>query len=178
VLAPFIDARKILLEGTVTGDRGPFDIPITIDVLAHDHETLSILCSQLRAKGVPLDMSRLIYPPVMISATSTIGPTFILPYYQVPVNIPRWHNLIKGSSVYDHRASKEALDKIGLSVQDLEKIPLAKQPATVKTKMLPYQLQGLHWLLDKEHPKLPGPGETKQFWKKDKDGLWYNIATK
>jgi hypothetical protein len=41
---------------------------------------------------------------------------------------------------------------------------------------LPYQLQGLAWLVGMEHPKLPEGDEVRQFWTK-KAGIYLNTAT-
>lgn len=44
---------------------------------------------------------------------------------------------------------------------------------------LPYQLQGLAWLLDRENPSLPVPNsnDTVQLWKRHRFGGFTNIAT-
>lgn len=43
---------------------------------------------------------------------------------------------------------------------------MAEQPSHLCTSLLPYQLQGLHWLIDKENPKLPtSNNDVIQFWK-------------
>ena len=40
-------------------------------------------------------------------------------------------------------------------------MPMAAKPDAIKTKMLPYQLQALQWLLDHETPPLPGTKDSE-----------------
>ncbi|KAI9324011.1 SNF2 family N-terminal domain-containing protein [Obelidium mucronatum] len=58
-------------------------------------------------------------------------------------------------------------------------MPEAPQPSKVVTPLLPYQKQGLYWLMSVEHPQLPDGGtKTVQFWKFDKKANHYvNICT-
>ena len=60
-------------------------------------------------------------------------------------------------------------------------MPSADSPGQLATKMLPYQLQGLAWLLDHESPKLPpvGSQDSVQLWKRSPQNprLFTNIAT-
>ena len=56
---------------------------------------------------------------------------------------------------------------------------LAKQPNRLSITLLPYQLQGLQWLLDHESPNLPTkPNDVVQFWKPTSRGQYINITTK
>jgi SNF2 family DNA or RNA helicase len=45
----------------------------------------------------------------------------------------------------------------------------APQPETLITKLLPYQKQGLGWMLSNEHPKEPTIDEEVQFWIQKED---------
>ncbi|KAL1897516.1 hypothetical protein Cpir12675_002304 [Ceratocystis pirilliformis] len=61
---------------------------------------------------------------------------------------------------------EDKIRKRALEAQ-LEKMPLAEQPAAIKTKMLPHQLQALAWMKTKEDPQLPelGSKDLVQFWR-------------
>ena len=50
---------------------------------------------------------------------------------------------------------------------------------TLTPDRLPYQLQGLAWLLDRENPALPAPNtnDSVQLWKRNARGGFTNIAT-
>lgn len=89
---------------------------------------------------------------------------------------PTYDTLLQSSIAFNPRSIRDAPENFGLSIKDLEKLPLAKQPKQVKTRMLSYQLQGLKWLLDMEHPKLPTGGEVRQFWTK-RGPTYFNVAT-
>ena len=93
-----------------------------------------------------------------------------------PPVLPSYNELLERSVAFDPRQLRDAPEKFGLSIKDLENLPLAKQPAQVKTGMLLYQLQGLAWLMKMEHPKLPAGNEVAEFWT-SRGGNWYNVAT-
>lgn len=63
----------------------------------------------------------------------------------------------------------------------LSKMEMAAQPEKLQSTLLPYQLQGLAWLLKKESETLPpvGSREATQMWKRTVGGKgdFYNIAT-
>lgn len=81
----------------------------------------------------------------------------------------------------DPRNMGEAVGKFGMGEAFLSQMPMAALPEGLATKLLPYQLQALAWLLEKENPKLPPPRSTEvvQLWKRSsKDPrLFTNIAT-
>lgn len=86
------------------------------------------------------------------------------------------------SSTHQHycpRFTLLTLSQYGQTEEQLSTLPLAKQPALIATKMLPYQRQGLAWLIDHENPVLPQlrSGETVQLWNADRNGAYRNIAT-
>ena len=87
-----------------------------------------------------------------------------------------YDHLLAASTAFDPRSIRDAPERFGLSVKDLEALPRANQPSQVKTRMLPYQLQGLHWLMKMEHPKLPQENNVVQFWKRIGTN-WLNVAT-
>ena len=60
-------------------------------------------------------------------------------------------------------------------------MPKGVQPQGLSIELLPYQLQGLHWLLQHENPILPANAdETVQFWMRSAvhAGWYLNTATK
>jgi SWI/SNF-related matrix-associated actin-dependent regulator of chromatin subfamily A3 len=175
ILAPLLDRRQILAEGTVTGNRNAYNIPISIELLVA-RESVDTVTAQL--------MSRFVLSDTMVTPGSRPRPR--PPPPKVPqytsvstaggVGAVEYDNLVRNSIQIDPRTIREAPEKFGMSVQDLEKLPVAKQPKQIRTPMLNYQLQGLQWLLEMEHPKLPQGEEVKQFWT-NKGGNWFNIAT-
>lgn len=75
----------------------------------------------------------------------------------------------------------EVVEKFGLDEEALANLPMADPPKKLATKLLPYQRQGLHWLLEKEDPQLPLADltDTVQLWKRSKhnEDIYTNIAT-
>ncbi|KAF2716851.1 SNF2 family DNA-dependent ATPase domain-containing protein [Polychaeton citri CBS 116435] len=90
---------------------------------------------------------------------------------------PNMDDILNFSQRFSPRQIKESADKYGVSEEILKNMPLAKSPEVIKTKMLPYQLQGLKWLVDQENPQLPNNSqEAVQLWKKQ-GNVYTNLAT-
>lgn len=81
---------------------------------------------------------------------------------------PVMSDIVEASERFNPRELSETAEKYGMQEDDLKNMPLAPQPAAIKTTMLPYQLQALNWLLDQESPPLPGPStqDSVQLWKR------------
>jgi SWI/SNF-related matrix-associated actin-dependent regulator of chromatin subfamily A3 len=94
---------------------------------------------------------------------------------------PVMEDILEASQRFNPREIGDTADKAGLQEAALQDMPMAPQPAAIKTKMLPYQLQGLQWLLDHENPPLPGAKDSDavQLWKKHPKtpGAYMNLAT-
>jgi hypothetical protein len=154
VLAPALDRGELQAEATVVAVRNAYAIPISLHFYAPIHKAQAtldyLLKNQLEIRGQRT-------------------------YVQAPA--PNYDALLKQSIAFDPRSVRESSDKFGMSIKDLENLPLAKQPKQVTTKMLPYQLQGLAWMLQMEHPLLPHEGQVRQFWTR-KGMNWFNVATK
>jgi SWI/SNF-related matrix-associated actin-dependent regulator of chromatin subfamily A3 len=90
-------------------------------------------------------------------------------------------DIIANSELFDPRQVQQYAEKYGMSQDDLAKLPKATQPKRIATQMLPYQLQGLAWMISKENPQLPPPRsqEIVQLWKRDgkSPNMFQNIAT-
>lgn len=85
-------------------------------------------------------------------------------------------DIMAQSRSFDPREMNRVNENFGATEDDLRKMPEAQQPAELKTKLLPYQLQGLAWMLDRESPQLPQDGQVVQLWKRERN-LYVNIAT-
>jgi SWI/SNF-related matrix-associated actin-dependent regulator of chromatin subfamily A3 len=85
--------------------------------------------------------------------------------------------LIGQSSTFNPRDIGQVAENFGLSEADLANMPMADTPAALSTELLPYQRQGLAWMVEKENPILPaGSDDVVQLWKR-KDAKFTNIAT-
>ncbi|KAM0280883.1 hypothetical protein ACHAQH_003772 [Verticillium albo-atrum] len=87
-------------------------------------------------------------------------------------------DLMAASQAIDVRQGADAIK--AMTEDQMAAMPMANQPAALVSKLLPYQLQGLHWMVSKEAPQLPkkGSSDSVQLWKwqPNKRGM-VNIAT-
>lgn len=89
-------------------------------------------------------------------------------------------DLYANSEQVSARDLEKLIEKWGAPEKALSEMPMADQPAALKTRLLPYQRQGLAWMLDHENPKLPekGSNEVIQLWQRTGGSMsWKNIAT-
>jgi SWI/SNF-related matrix-associated actin-dependent regulator of chromatin subfamily A3 len=86
--------------------------------------------------------------------------------------------LLQQSSYFNPREIGKVVESFGQKEADLEKMPMAPSPAGLSTELLPYQRQGLAWMINRESPSLPAPGSDVivQLWKRD-GAKFTNIAT-
>lgn len=82
------------------------------------------------------------------------------------------------TAMFNPRDVQDVVKRLGAGEDVLAKLPMAEQPAQLATVLLPYQRQGLKWMLDHESPQLPkGNDDVVQMWKKAGNGVYTNIAT-
>ena len=158
------------------GQDNAYVVPISIQLFATQasvQRTLSSLMSRFDIREGPVRSGY--NPPKPIRAPPPER-QYVSSSQSAPSMGPSYDSLLQSSIAFNPRAIREAPEKFGMSIKDLENLPAAKQPSQVKTKMLPYQLQGLAWLLNMEHPKLPTGKEIRQFWTK-RGPTYFNIAT-
>ena len=96
-----------------------------------------------------------------------------------PSTEPSMHSILANSVQFNPREIGNVVDKYGATEENLAKLPFAKQPPDLLTKMLPYQLQGLAWMLDRESPQCPSAGssDTTQLWRANANGSYTHIGT-
>lgn len=87
--------------------------------------------------------------------------------------------LAQTSQAVQFRAGDDNLKAIAMDEDTLSRLPMASQPEELKSRLLPYQLQGLAWLRSREDPQFPPPGsnDATQLWKRTAEGRYNNIAT-
>jgi hypothetical protein len=160
--------------------RNAYAIPIALQLFAPPAAaalTLERLMSRLEITANPIssEFRNPARPPP--PKRQNVGPPPATAAIPPPVTPgQQYQDLLQTAVAFDAAKARETSEKFGKSMQDLENLPMAIQPEKVKTKMLPYQLQGLAWLVGMEHPKLPEGDEVCQFWTR-KAGIYLNIAT-
>ncbi len=88
-------------------------------------------------------------------------------------------DLLQTSQAVNLRSGEDMAKTLAMSEEMLASLPMADQPKALRSQLLPYQLQGLAWLTEKEKPTFPPPGSPNaaQLWKRDQQGRYVNIAT-
>ncbi|KAJ5241340.1 uncharacterized protein N7469_002931 [Penicillium citrinum] len=87
-------------------------------------------------------------------------------------------DLLNESKVFNPRDIGRVVETFGQKETDLAKMPMADSPMALSTVLLPYQRQGLAWMISRESPSLPAPGSDAivQLWKRE-NNYFTNIAT-
>ncbi|KAJ5523477.1 hypothetical protein N7513_013021 [Penicillium frequentans] len=87
-------------------------------------------------------------------------------------------DLINQSSSFNPREIGQVVENFGQKESDMAKMPMVDTPAGLSTELLPYQKQGLAWMIARESPSLPPPGSDTvvQLWKRSGKNFT-NIAT-
>lgn len=91
---------------------------------------------------------------------------------------PSMDDIMMSSKTFNPREMGEVVNKFGSGEETLSQLRMAQQPSALATTLLPYQRQGLAWMLDKESPTLPpSPQDVVQLWKRSTNGMSINMAT-
>lgn len=94
---------------------------------------------------------------------------------------PSLQDIVLNSEQIRPRDMEEIIEKWGSPEETLEKMVMAEQPHKLRSILLPYQRQGLAWMLEKENPVLPkiGSKDVVQLWKRpsSRPNAFQNIAT-
>ncbi|KAI9667568.1 MAG: hypothetical protein M1821_000384 [Bathelium mastoideum] len=198
-LAKYMDSRDLLVEGHVTGPKGLFECPIALKLYGtSDPLEQARLKDRLQADRLPLDEYRRREQAEKQKHKEALaaqkkargnrqvqapnGPTEFAGNQAGSFTPSQNIDEIVGESErFNPRNVEQFVEKFSASEEMLANMPMAEQPADVQSRLLPFQLQGLKWLLDKESPVLPpvGSRDVVQLWKRnEKDqSLLTNIAT-
>jgi SWI/SNF-related matrix-associated actin-dependent regulator of chromatin subfamily A3 len=90
-------------------------------------------------------------------------------------------HFVENSERFRPRDAEKIVEAWGLGEDALSKMPMADQPEGLVSTLLPYQRQGLAWMLEKENPVLPAvrSKDICQLWKRSdkRKDVFQNIAT-
>lgn len=91
---------------------------------------------------------------------------------------PSMDDILESTTSFNPRELSDVVNKYGQSEDELAALPKFEQPERIATTLLPYQKQGLAWMLDRENTELPKAGSTDivQLWQSSQGG-YKNIAT-
>lgn len=202
-LAPFMDSGELIVEGGITGVKDDFKCPVALKLfgtsvapamwdlrkrmlevklpvkeldrteagrqrrereLEKQQKAREKEAARMRKRGnVVIDNGG----PSRYSALGTDG--------DGNTETPDIGEMLDNTATFNPREIQHAVSRFAQTEEDLEKMPMADQPEQLVTKLLPYQRQGLQWMLAHESPKIPDQ-ETVQFWKRYKGG-YLNVVT-
>lgn len=87
-------------------------------------------------------------------------------------------DLVSQSTTFNPRDIGQVVETFGQKEKDLVRMPMADTPAGLSTQLLPYQRQGLAWMIKQESPSFPEMGceDIVQLWKRH-NNVFLNVAT-
>ncbi|GKZ18628.1 hypothetical protein AbraIFM66951_007648 [Aspergillus brasiliensis] len=204
VLAKYLDDRSLVVDGILTGVIGAFDCPIVLKLFGTSQpEARQALRSRMEMDKLPLggfkqnernekklakerEKARKEAAKLARSLAKGKGKQFqgenVLGYSNLftgegLIEGENLEELIGQSSTFNPRDIGHVAEDFGMKESDLENMPMAESPAALATELLPYQRQGLAWMIAKENPSLPvDRGDVVQLWKKN-GNKYTNIAT-
>jgi len=199
------DSGALLVEGSLSGHFNEYDCPIALKLFGtSDPVERANLRSQMKADRLPSEVidqkekeakkRKAEELKRLAAAKKTKGgkgggapkePQFSQADYpgsQSGGNSSQsLEDLMEYSQRFNPRELGDVAEKFGAGEDVLAEMPMAECPKKLQTQLLPYQRQGLAWLLEKENPQLPpeGSDDAVQLWKRAKKrrGVFTNVAT-
>ncbi|KAK4081859.1 hypothetical protein Purlil1_11546 [Purpureocillium lilacinum] len=186
-IAPYVDSGDLTLEAQLTGEKGIYDCPIRVLFFgpsdpasrARIEKALKadklVKATQLNQTRKEAEAKRLAMGLKAGSSSQGVGSEQNEPD-QAEVTL---EDLMKSSDATEFRQGGDAIKTLAIDEDHLAKMPMATQPPELKATLLPYQLQGLAWMMSKEKPELPEKGSERlvQLWKKTNRGMYWNLAS-
>ncbi|KAG9244335.1 SNF2 family N-terminal domain-containing protein [Calycina marina] len=162
-MAPYMDSRSIVVEGIISGEKEAYDCPILLRLFSPGEPIARAnLEARLKADRVPLKTQNQVAPKKLKQ------PVVPPKKYQAEPELTM-EDLIRTAQVVRPRDIKELAETWAAGEDKLSLMPMAEQPENLRAILLPYQRQGLAWMLEKEKPILPDARSTNvcQLWKRD-----------
>lgn len=197
-LASYMDNRSLIVEGIITGHKGTFDCPLAIKLYGTSDPAERLnLTNQMKADRLPLDefkrmekaeRDRIRAAQQAAKKKGNVRPSKSDRQWtngEVPGSSQpddqSFDDILGESERFNPRNVDQMVEKFGTQEADLQNLPMAKQPEEISAQLLPYQLQGLKWLLDHENPQLPAAGsaDVVQLWRRapNQANVFTNICT-
>ncbi|OTA75280.1 hypothetical protein M434DRAFT_402689 [Hypoxylon sp. CO27-5] len=182
-IAPYIDRHEVFLEGVLTGLKNTFDCPVRLyfygtsdpsgrlELEEKLKEDKLLKATQLKATRQEAEAQRNAAMRLKVKST-TVG------LGDGKQQEETLQDVLRGSEAIRFRGDLSSVDIFTMDENALSNLPKAQQPEAIQSELLPYQLQGLAWMLAKEDPQLPAPGSKDvQLWKRDGRGDFFNIVS-
>lgn len=200
------DSRELLVEGILTGPKGYYDCPVLLNLFGTS-EAIKKDDLKKRMQQDKLPVSKLVQTDrdaakkakdqamerkkaekhARAMALGKAAQQFqandnsMFANLSVPTGLgtnESLEELLSQSSSFNPREVGQVVESFGQKEADLAKMPMADSPEGLSTQLLPYQRQGLAWMIAQESPQLPAPDSDAvvQLWKRD-GSKFTNIAT-
>ncbi|EON61802.1 hypothetical protein W97_01019 [Coniosporium apollinis CBS 100218] len=205
-LAKYMDSRDLVVEGFIAGEKEYYDCPISLKLygtselvgrmeLANKMKSDKLPLEELKArekaekariKEAALAAKRAKKGVASVGAgqrpvAENENPQWAAGLSQGDGMGPTMDDLISGSERFNPRNVEQMVEQFGTKEEDLANMPMAEQPEALAAKLLPFQLQGLKWMLVQESPRLPpvGSKEAVQLWTRSvkEVNTFINLAT-
>ncbi|TAQ88339.1 hypothetical protein B7494_g3355 [Chlorociboria aeruginascens] len=187
-LAGFLDRNQIILEGNLSGEKGYYDCPIHLKVFGPvAPEALQVLEDRMKSNHVPIKKPRASKPskkvPLPPTGRRELGFQSSQPAGSRQASQPELdlQYFVNNAQSFRPRDIEKLAEQWGVPEETLANMPMADQPKGLALALLPYQRQGLAWMLLQEDPILPAEGTTDvvQLWKRssERPKFFQNIAT-
>ncbi|KAJ5198849.1 Zinc finger RING-type [Penicillium cf. griseofulvum] len=207
-LAAYMDARELIIEGTLTGAIGDFTCPVDLKLFgSRDPIKRSNLKQRMQKDKLPVrqlnelereerkaekeaekqqkEAAKKARAMALGKAAAQWQANQNSEYANLstPTGLGGEQNesleeLLNQSSTFNPRDIGQVVETFGQKESDLVNMPMVDTPAGLSTQLLPYQRQGLAWMIKQESPSLPARGsdDIVQLWKR-KGSEFLNVAT-
>ncbi|KAJ9641805.1 hypothetical protein H2199_005018 [Coniosporium tulheliwenetii] len=203
-LAKYMDSRDLAVEGFIAGKKEYYDCPISLKLYGTSEPVGRMeLVNKMKSDKLPLEELKArekaekarIKEAALAAKKAKKGAPGI-GNGQIPEAGngqwaaglsqgdgmgPNMEELIAGSERFNPRNVEQMVEQFGTKEEDLANMPMAEQPEALAAKLLPFQRQGLKWMLDQESPQLPPAGskEAVQLWTRSakEANAFTNLAT-
>ncbi|KZN89343.1 putative SWI/SNF-related matrix-associated actin-dependent regulator of chromatin subfamily A member 3-like [Penicillium chrysogenum] len=207
-LASYIDARDLIIEGTLTGVIGAYVCPVDLKLFGtRDPTKRSNLKQRMQNDRLPVrqlnelereerkaekaaekqqkEVAKKARAIALGKAASQWQANQNSEYANLstPTGLGGEQNesleeLLSQSSTFNPRDIGQVVETFGQKESDMVNMPMVDTPAGLSTQLLPYQRQGLAWMIKQESPSLPerGSGDIVQLWKRE-NNEFLNVAT-
>ncbi|KAJ5165354.1 Zinc finger RING-type [Penicillium coprophilum] len=207
-LASYIDARDLIIEGILTGPIGDFTCPVDLKLFgSRDPIKRSDLKQRMQKDKLPVrqlnelereerkaekeaekqqkEAAKKARAMALGKAASQWQANQNSEYANLSTATglggeqnESLEELLNQSSTFNPRDIGQVVETFGQKESDLVNLPMVDTPAGLSTQLLPYQRQGLAWMIKQESPSLPtrASDDIVQLWKR-KDNEFLNVAT-
>ncbi|KAF2099155.1 hypothetical protein NA57DRAFT_27133, partial [Rhizodiscina lignyota] len=197
-LAKYMDDHSLHIEGTITAPKDVYECPIELKLFGPTDPVEHIAVSEeMKADKLPLnewkrwektqrDRAKAAQQAAKQAAKQATknggvavgggtgqqwehgGGEYAAGSSGLGIPSQSFDELVTGSDKFNPRNVEQVVEQFGITEDDLAAMPMAEQPAALSAQLLPFQLQGLRWMLEKESPTLPAPGskDCTQCWKR------------